>query len=211
MTSHLVHGVSRSAYADPAGRAGAAANRWTRKRRAKSGRARTLALRAHPDSAPESVRTALQVEELWDRHGSSIYALACTLLGDETAAAHAVTQGMTDLARSAGTAPNNDTRRSWARHVYWRSQELAGQTSRTPHLPPAMVWLGQLAQLQRACLALCLFGGHSHREAADLLGVPPMTVADFLTAGLREVERWLPTESPPTVEQARQSEIPSPP
>jgi len=95
---------------------------------------------------------------------------------------------MTDLARSDGSASTN-ARRSWARHVYWRSQELAGQTSRTPHLPPAMVWLSQLAQLQRACLALCLLGGHSHREAAGLLSVPPMTVADLVTAGLREVER----------------------
>jgi len=159
MTPHILHGASRDTYADPAGRA----------------------------SDPESV-TALLLEDLWDRHGRSVYALACVLLGDETAAAQAVTLGLTDLARSAGGASTN-ARRSWARHVYWRSQELAGQTSRTPHLPPAMVWLSQLAQLQRACLALCLFGGHSHREAAGLLGVPPMTVADLVTAGLREVER----------------------
>ena len=52
-----------------------------------------------------------------------------------------------------------------------------------------MVWLGQLAELQRACLALCLFGGHNYREAAGLLGLPPMTVADLLTSGLREVKR----------------------
>ena len=52
-----------------------------------------------------------------------------------------------------------------------------------------MVWLGQLAQLQRACLALCVFGGLTHREAADLLDVPPSTVAELLTAGLRELGR----------------------
>ena len=76
-----------------------------------------------------------------------------------------------------------------ARHVYWRSHELADKTPRTLHLLPAMIWLGQLAQLQRACLALCTFGGHTHRETAALLGVPPMTVAELLTAGLREVGR----------------------
>lgn len=187
MTLHRHHGTSPGTHADPAGRA--SANRWTRQRGAGSARTRPLALRAHAGSEPESTCTALQLEALWDRHGKSVYALACALLGDETAAAQAVTLGMTDLARSAGSVSTNDARRSWARHVYWRSQELAGETSRTPHLPPAMVWLGQLAQLQRACLALCLFGGHTRREAADLLGVPPATVADLLTAGLREVKR----------------------
>jgi DNA-directed RNA polymerase specialized sigma24 family protein len=51
-----------------------------------------------------------------------------------------------------------------------------------------MVWLGQLVELQRACLALCVFGGFTHREAAELIGVPPNTVAELLTAGLRELE-----------------------
>ena len=55
------------------------------------------------------------------------------------------------------------------------------------HLPPVMTWLAQLAQLQRACLALCVFGGHTHREAADLLDVAPTTVAELLTAGLHEL------------------------
>jgi DNA-directed RNA polymerase specialized sigma24 family protein len=61
------------------------------------------------------------------------------------------------------------------------------ETPRTLRLPPSMVWLGQLAQLQRACLALCLFGGHTHREAASLLGVPSMTVAGLLTSGLKDL------------------------
>ncbi len=56
-------------------------------------------------------------------------------------------------------------------------------------LPPAMVWVSQLARLQRASLALCVFGGLTYREAAALLDVPPVTVADLLTAGLRELGR----------------------
>jgi DNA-directed RNA polymerase specialized sigma24 family protein len=133
--------------------------------------------------------TALQLEDLWDRHGRSLYALACALLGDEAAAAQAVTQGMTDLAHSTETVSATDARRSLARHVYRRSQDLVDETSETLHLPPAMLRLEQLAQLQRACLALCVFGGHTYPEAACLLGVPPMTVAQFVTAGLREVGR----------------------
>lgn len=137
---------------------------------------------------PEGVGTALQAEDLWERHGSSAYSLACALLGDEAAASLAVTLAMADLA-SSESASASDAGRSLARHVYWRSQELTGETSRTLRLPPAMVWLGQLAQLQRECLALCLFGGLTHREAAGLLGVPPLTVARMLTSALRDLGR----------------------
>ena len=151
-----------------------------------------------------------QLEDLWDLHGTSVYALACALLGDETAAAQAVTLGMADLAGSPGSVSPTDARRSWARHVYWRSQELAGETSTTSHLPPAMVWLGHLAPLQRACLALCVFGGHSRREAADLLGVPPTTVADLLTAGLREVARAAAGRTAASAESPA-SPVPPPP
>jgi hypothetical protein len=139
-----------------------------------------------------------QLEDLWDRHGRSVYALACTLLRDQEAATQAVRLGMTDLAHSTDSVSAKEARRSMARHVYWRSQGLASQTPKTLHLPPAMVWLGQLAQLQRACLALCVFGGHTYQEAAGLLGVPPNTVAELLTAGLREVGRLLPGGAPAT-------------
>jgi len=143
----------------------------------------------HTAPGVESLR-GRQFGNLWDRHGRSVYALAYTLLGgDDEAATRAVTLGMTDLARSSDSVSTKDARRSMARHVYWRSQEIADKTRRTTDLPPAMVWLSQLAQLQRACLALCVFGGHTHREAAGVLDVPPMMAAELLTAGLRELGR----------------------
>jgi len=144
--------------------------------------------RLHPAPGVESLR-GRQFGDLWDRHGRSVYALAYTLLGDEEAATRAVTLGITDLARSTDSVSTKDARRSMARHVYWRSQEIADKTPRTMDLPPAMVWLSQLAQLQRACLALCVFGGHTHREAAGLLDVPPVMAAELLTAGLGELVR----------------------
>ena len=196
MTAHLRRDAARGTPAEQA-EPTSGANRWTRKRRAEFTRARPLALRAHAPNRPDSPSAGLPLEDLWDRHGRSVYALACTLLGDEVAAARAVLLGMTDLANSSESLSAEDARRSMARHVYWRSQELAGDTSRTLHLPPAMVRLGELAQLQRASLALCVFGGHTHREAAGLLGVPPMTVAELLTAGLKEVGR-LATDGAPT-------------
>ena len=194
MTAHRRHGAPRGTPADGASRA-SGANRWTRRRRAEFARARPLALRDHPQSGPEDRTDALQLEDVWDRHGRSVYALARALLGDEAAATQAVTLGMSDLAHSIESVSAKDARRSLARHVYWRSQDLTADTARTLHLPPAMVWLGQLAQLQRACLALCVFGGHTHRETAGLLGVPPMTVAELVTAGLREVGRLAAVET----------------
>jgi DNA-directed RNA polymerase specialized sigma24 family protein len=93
---------------------------------------------------------------------------------------------MVDLARSTDAESHEDILRFLARRVYRYSQEVPVARSGR-NLPPLMVWLGQLAQLQRACLALCVFGGHTHREAADLLGVAPSTVAELLTTGLREL------------------------
>jgi DNA-directed RNA polymerase specialized sigma24 family protein len=140
---------------------------------------------AHVDSDVEA--TALGLEQLWERHGSSVYAMACALLGDDTAAVQAVTLAMVDLARTeAGDWPT-DIPRYLSDRVYWRSQELAREPSNASRLPPIMGWLAQLARLQRTCLALCTFGGYTYREAADLLDVAPATVADLLTSGLREL------------------------
>lgn len=96
---------------------------------------------------------------------------------------------MADLACSIRVGSTEEARRCLVRHVYRHAQEPAGPTPDAVLLPPVMVWVSQLAQLQRASLALCLFGGLTHREAAALLDVPPSTVADLLTAGLRELGR----------------------
>lgn len=147
---------------------------------------------ALPKASLRSVPQASEVpglppREVWERHGTSVYSLACALLGDEAAAMQAVSRAMVDLARDGEGVPEKDARRSLARHVYLRSQELVDDTFRSMDLPPAMVWLGELAPLQRACLALCVFGGHTHHQAADLLGVAPLTVAELLNAGLRDL------------------------
>lgn len=162
-------------------------DRWRRRRRADHPDARVRVRHVELAPAPDA-RSTLPLEEVWDRHGRSVYALACALLGDEEAAARAVQLGMSDLARTGGVSAD-EARRSLARHVYRRSQELVAPSPRSRQLPPAMVWLGQLAHLQRSSLALCMYGGHTHREAAALLGVPALTVAGLLSSGLRELGR----------------------
>jgi len=160
--------------------------RWRRLAGAESRRVQApspqprLEREADPSAAPD-------LEKVWDLHGGSVYALACALMGDEAAAVRAVTLAMVDLALSTDGEAREDTLRFLARRVYRHSQEAPVERSGKPGLPPVMAWLGELAQLQRACLALCVFGGHTHREAAALLAVPPSTVAELLSAGLREL------------------------
>ena len=96
---------------------------------------------------------------------------------------------MADLARSSRDVSTEEARRSLVRQVYRHAQEPVSETSGAVLLPPVVVWVSRLARLQRASLALCVFGGLTHREAAALLDVPPSTVADLLTAGLRELGR----------------------
>jgi hypothetical protein len=150
---------------------------------------RTPVASGRPAAAPRQACTEVQADALWERHGQSAYAIACVLLGDAEAAARTVELGMADLAGSPERDSPRDPRRSLAQHIYRRSQELSADTPRTLRMPPPMEWISRLAQLQRACLALCLFGGHTHREAAALLDVPPTTVAALLTSGLTELGR----------------------
>lgn len=127
--------------------------------------------------------------DLWDRHGSSAYALACALLGNETAAADAVRLAMADLARSEGVVADGEARQRLARSIYLHAPEPCYPATEAARLPQAMVWLTRLARLQRASLALCVYGGLTHREAAALLDVPADAVAELITAGLREISR----------------------
>ncbi len=144
---------------------------------------------ATPKAGAESLAGSRRAEDLWDGHGRAIYALACALLGDEPAAIRAVALGMVDFARQDVTIPPGDVRRALARRVYCRSNELAADSSAPQQLPPAMERVAQIARLQRTCLALCIFGGHSQQQVADLLGVPPLVVARMLNSGLHELRR----------------------
>jgi hypothetical protein len=131
-------------------------------------------------------------EHLWDMHGTSLFSLACTVLGDEKEALRAVSLGMVDLYspsddRSAITA--DASLRAAARCVYERCRAILAEPSsqRTMVGPPLMVWLGDLACSQRDALAMCVFGGHDYRQAAALLGVAPDVVARLLTSALQEL------------------------
>ena len=79
--------------------------------------------------------TAPDLEEVWDRHGGSVYALACALLGDEAAAVRTVTLAMVDLALATDADSHEDTLRFLARRVYRAQPGSPGGTIR--QAPPA--------------------------------------------------------------------------
>ena len=145
----------------------------------------------HSSSPKREVDHGLEPEELWDLHGLSLFAMSCALLGDHTAAMRAVTLGMVDLYRSSevGGPPAEQALRSAARHVFRHCDQMHREESVLWSLtePSVMTWLGELADFQRHTLALCVFGGHTYREAADVLGVPPGTVARLLISGLHQL------------------------
>lgn len=142
-----------------------------------------------------SAGSAEEVEDLWDGHGSAAYALACALLGND-AAVEAVGLAIRDLAGSVRGRTAEQTRQDLVRQVYRRAQELDGRTGDAVVLPPIIAWISGLARLQRACFALCAYGGLTHREAAVLLEVPPSTVADLLRATLHELKHVVAASVP---------------
>lgn len=168
------------------GRVDEPGHRWRRPAGARPRLRRASVSIRHVASDVEA-RTPPALEGLWERHGRSLYAMACALLGDETAAVQVVTLAMVDLARTDAENWPTDIPRYLSDRVYRRSQALTTEPpSPSPGLP-IMGWLARLARLQRSCLALCAFGGYTHREAAVLLDVAPATVAEMLTSGLREL------------------------
>jgi DNA-directed RNA polymerase specialized sigma24 family protein len=145
--------------------------------------------------AVESRPRGRAARELWDGHGRSAYALACALLGNEAAAAEAVQLAMLDLARSTSVLSDGETRRQLALTIYRYAPRPSDEAAGADRLPRSMVWLSRLARLQRASLALCVYGGLTHREAAVLLAVPPSTVAELITAGLREINQLVAADA----------------
>ena len=132
--------------------------RWGRAAGGESRRVQT-ASGAKTESTPTGAATRRELEDLWDRHGRSAYALACALLGNEVAAAQAVRLAMADLACSIRGVSTEEARRCLLRQVYRHTQEPPGETSGAVLLPPVMVRVSQLARLQRASLACACSAG----------------------------------------------------
>lgn len=145
---------------------------------------------------------------LCDDHGIALYLLACALTGSGEDARFLVAEAITDFsARPARTdrRTTDEVRTELARLVYRGNSRGGGgyaqpQTlrpraaaaDRVP-LPEAMSWLRAVSARQREAIALCLYGGLTYRDAADVLALPASQVADLLSSGLRELATGHPS------------------
>jgi hypothetical protein len=149
----------------------------------------------HPESAaltaPSAPRSA--VEETYMRHGAALFALAVVLLEDPEDAELLVTRALLDSCTPPDLTSPLLNRRDLARYVYvlWARNRTPPDTApvhrsrrsrgrKTPRLNVG----GRLSQLQRASIALALFGDHTYIEIASLMDLPAGEVADHMRSGL---------------------------
>jgi hypothetical protein len=126
-------------------------------------------------------------EDLWDRHGGSLLALARTLLGDTSAAQRAVASALTTLYQEQGEPEAGQALQAAARCVFAHSEAMRSRTSlvafettRTSGTSP----FRRMALNQRRILALCVYGGHTFRDAAAVMGISDDTAARLISTGL---------------------------
>lgn len=128
-------------------------------------------------------------ERTWDLHGSALYSLALSLLGNQRPAARAVTRGVVEVLDTTAHPEPELLRRPLSGAVYRQCEQAdatVGET-RPDHLSALLTWLADLTAHQRAVLVLCTYGGHSYREAAEVLDLSPTEAAGLLTSGLRRL------------------------
>lgn len=143
-----------------------------------------------PTHRPAAKLEARRAVKLYDRHGTALHTVANVLIGDQVRAEALVVEAI--IAQSATRIADRDDRRSSLRqlaagaYAAWsRHPSLAGIS-----LPPATAPRSSIATVyrlpddQRVAVALCAFGGHTHRQAAAVLGLPAGRVADLLREAL---------------------------
>lgn len=157
------------------------------------------------------------LEALYDRHGGAAYSLAHRIMGDRQTAEDVTQEAFVSLWRSGGRYDAaRGSVRSWVLAIVRNRaiDALRRASSRVPRLDAdddglleaqesgertdgealrnerARVVRGALRQLpheQSQVLGLAYFGGFTHREIADLLGVPLGTIKGRMRLGLEKM------------------------
>lgn len=139
---------------------------------------------------------------LYDRHSAALFNLAYGVSGDLAAAGSAVHQAFGRVcADPSSTRSGTPLRRNLARLTFLASREAADHIQ--DEIPKESV-KGRCSSVrgqERALLGLTMYGGHSYREAAELLLIDAGDAAEILRASLRrsaEVLRAspLPADAP---------------
>lgn len=140
-------------------------------------------------------------DAMLDRYGPALFTLACVLIHDPVRAEQLVTR--TIASRSNGflyrtKVESRVVARRLAAQVYlqWfcadpnNSPSVTITVSPTDDSPRGALLRGlrALPDDHRAALALCTFGGHTHRQAAAVLELPTARVAELLCEAMRELD-----------------------
>lgn len=140
------------------------------------------------------------------RHGSTLYTLAHVLAGDREHAEQLVLQAIF-TGRAGGVTRNpadpQDGLRRLARLIYlqWCAdvgpKSVPAASAPQPGAlagPTLLLGLKAMPHEQRAAVALCMFGGHSYRQAAEVLVLPAEAVAELLRDALYELDLAVETD-----------------
>jgi DNA-directed RNA polymerase specialized sigma24 family protein len=119
-------------------------------------------------------RLSRDPRELFERHGAAIFGLAMLLLRDRQRAELLTADAILDACSGPAHVAQGADRWELARYVYVRFVRSAGDPA-TAGRPTS----------EDVALALGVFGGHTYREIADLLGLAPGEAAELLRSGLR--------------------------
>ena len=134
----------------------------------------------------------------FDLHGTALYSLACALTDDPARAERMVAQAIASRRTGLLRREKVDSRsaaREFAAIIYlsWfcvDSTSPPTQGSPTSGLPTAAILraLRVLPEDHRAAVALCVFGGHTCRQAADVLGLRTRHVAALLRDAVLDLD-----------------------
>ena len=138
------------------------------------------ALRVAKEPDPDFVAT-------YDQFGHSLHLLACVLTDDAKLAQKLVVQTIVKH------QPGQSTLRELSAdiHMAWLAggqPPLSAEPSPLPKTSSGALTLHDIYRLaadQRAALGLCKYGGHTYRQAADLLDLLPEQVTRLLCDALR--------------------------
>src|SRR5947199_5251748 len=162
--------------------------------------------------------TALAV--LYDRYGRVAYALAYRILGEPEAAEDVVHDGFLSAWRGAGSyRSERGNVRGWLlsivhhravdvlrRKTTFRpaplevaeqrpaDEDTAEEATRNVEHATVRAALEALPQAQRRTIELAYFGGYTHVELAEIMGVPLGTVKGRMRIGLQKLRRALDRE-----------------
>ena len=139
--------------------------------------------------------TSEQHLQVLDRHGTDLHAVATVLTSDPELA-----QQLVVLAVRTSLPDDGLDRLSGTVVRAWLDGHPEQLETITPAVPTPLSRLHEMPAHQRASLALCRFGGHTYRQAADVLELPADQVADLLTTSLRALHAAPPADGDVTTQ-----------